>query len=102
MATNDMTNTLKNPHPAVLFTQVGYDAIAALTQLAEIFKNKFQKVKAPELSNAPIKAAENKRRAVMAQPILTYPLQHKHLTRSQKTISTEGKTNTPLLPRVIT
>jgi hypothetical protein len=60
MAANDMTNAIKNPHPAVPFAQVGDDTIAALTQLAEIFKNKFQKVKAPELSNAPIKAAEKK------------------------------------------
>jgi hypothetical protein len=33
------------------------DTISALTQLVEIFKTNFQKVKAPELSNAPIKAA---------------------------------------------
>jgi hypothetical protein len=60
----------------------------------EIFKHKFQKVKAPELSNAPIKAAENKRPAVMAQPIMTSPIQHKHQTISQTTISMEGATNT--------
>jgi hypothetical protein len=80
---------------------VGVDTIAALTQLAEIFKNTFQTVKAPELSNAPIKAAENKRPAVMAQPILTSPMQHKYQTRSQTKISTGGATNTPLLLRVI-
>jgi hypothetical protein len=102
MAANDMANTLKNPRPAVPFAPVGDDTIAALTQLAEIFKNKFQKVKASELSNAPIKAAENRRPAVLAQPILTSPIQHKHQTRSQKTIITKGATNTPLLPRVIT
>jgi hypothetical protein len=60
MAANDMTNALKNLHPELLFAQVGDDTISALTQLAEIFKNKFQTVKAPELSNAPIKADENK------------------------------------------
>jgi hypothetical protein len=49
MAANDMTKALKNPRPAVPFAQVGDDTISALTQLAEIFKNKFQKVKAPEL-----------------------------------------------------
>jgi hypothetical protein len=57
MAANDMTNALKNPHPEVPFSQFGDDTIAALAQLAEIFKNNFQKVKAPELSNSPIKAA---------------------------------------------
>jgi hypothetical protein len=59
-------------------------------------------VKAPELSNAPIKAAKNRRPAVLAQPILTSHMQHKHQTRSQTTINTKGATNTPLLPRVIT
>jgi hypothetical protein len=38
----------------------------------------------------------------MSQPILTSPMQHKHQTRSQTIIYTEGATNTPLLPRVIT
>jgi hypothetical protein len=93
---------LKSPHPEVPFAQVGDDTIAALAQLADIFKNKFQTVKAPELSNAPIKAAENKRPSVMEQPILTSPMQHRYHARSQKTINTRGATNTPLLPRVIT
>jgi hypothetical protein len=102
MAANDMANALKNPQPVVTFPQVGDDTKAALTQLAEIFKNKFQKVKAPELSNTPIKAAKNKRPAIMVQPILTSPMQHKHQIRSQTRINTEGTTNTPLFPRVIT
>jgi hypothetical protein len=102
MDDNDITNALKNPHPEVPFAQVGDDTIAALTQLAEIFKNNFQKVKPPELSNAPIKAAENKRTAVMEQPILTSPMQHKYHTRSQTKINTGGETSMPLLPRVIT
>jgi hypothetical protein len=55
-----MSNSLQNPHPEVPFTQVGDDTKAALTKLVEIFKNKFQKVQAPELSNAPAKGAENK------------------------------------------
>jgi hypothetical protein len=47
IAANDMTNALKNTHPEVPFAKFGDDTIAALTQLAEIFKNKFQTVKAP-------------------------------------------------------
>jgi hypothetical protein len=47
MAANDMTNALKKTHPDAPFAHVGDDAIAALTQLAEIFKNKFQKLKSP-------------------------------------------------------
>jgi hypothetical protein len=64
MAAKDMSNALKNPHPEVTFAQVGDDTIVALTKLAEILKNKFQKVQAPRLSNAPAKAAENKRPVV--------------------------------------
>jgi hypothetical protein len=102
IADNDMTSAFKNHHPVFPFAQVGDGIIAVLTRLAEIFKNKFQKVKSPELSNSPIKAAENKKLAVIAQPILTSPRQHKYQTRSQTTISTGEATNTPLLLRVIT
>jgi hypothetical protein len=59
-------------------------------------------VKAPELSNAPLKVTKNKRPSVMAQPILTSPMQHKHQTRSQTKINTKGATNMPLLLRVNT
>ena len=53
MASNDMSNALKNPHPEVPFVNVGDDTIAALTKLADIFKNKFQKIQPAELSQAP-------------------------------------------------
>jgi hypothetical protein len=102
MVANDMSNTLKNPHPEVPFAQVGDDTIAALTKLAEILKNKFQKVQAPGLSNAPAKAAENKRPAALSQPILTSTRQHQYQKRSQTTINTGDTTTTPLLPRVVT
>jgi hypothetical protein len=102
MASNDMSNALKNPHPEVPFAQVGDDTIAALTKLAEIFKNKFEKVQAPGLSNAPAKAAENKRPANLSQPILTSPVQQQYQTRSQTTVNTGDTTNAPLLPRVVT
>jgi hypothetical protein len=49
MNANDMANALKHPHPEVPFAQVGDDAITALTQLAAIFKKKFQKPTASEL-----------------------------------------------------
>jgi hypothetical protein len=75
MAANDMANALKYPHPEVPFAHVGDDKITALTQLAEIFKKKFQKAKLPELTHAPIKAAENKRPATLIQPALTSPMQ---------------------------
>jgi hypothetical protein len=41
MASNDMSNALKNPNPEVPFSHIGDDTITALTTLAENFKNKF-------------------------------------------------------------
>jgi hypothetical protein len=37
MAANDMSNALKNPHPAVPLAQVGDDTIEALRTLADFF-----------------------------------------------------------------
>jgi hypothetical protein len=103
MAANDKSNLLKNPHPEVPFAQVGDNIIAAaLTKLAEIFKNKFQKFQAPELSNAPAKATKNKRPDILSQPILISTMQQQYQTRSQTTIYTGDTTTTPLLPRVVT
>jgi hypothetical protein len=94
MAANDTTNALKHPHPEVPFAHVGDDTITALTQLAEIFKNKFSKLKSPELSHSPIKAAENKRPSALTHPILTSPMQHKYQTGSQTTINGGSKRHT--------
>jgi hypothetical protein len=44
-------------------------------KLAKNFKNNFQKVQAPGLSNAPAKAAENKRPAVLSQQLLASTMQ---------------------------
>jgi uncharacterized protein YndB with AHSA1/START domain len=89
MVANDMTNALKHPNPEVPFSHVGDVTITALTQLAEIFKNNFQKPKSPELTHSLIKAAENKRHAALTQPILTSPMQHLYKTRSQGPIHTK-------------
>jgi hypothetical protein len=94
MAANNMDNALKHPHPAVPFAHVGDDTITALTQLADIFKHKFQKPKSPELIHAPLKAAENKRPADLTQPVLTSPMQEKYQTRSQRPIHTKTTSNT--------
>jgi hypothetical protein len=97
-----MSNALQNLHPEVPLAQVGDDTISALTKLAEIFKNKFQKVQAPGLSNAPVKAAENKSPVDLSQPILTSPVKQQYQTRSQTIIYTEDTTSAPLLSRVVT
>jgi hypothetical protein len=102
IAANDMTNALKHPHLEVPFAHVGDDTITALTQRSETFKNKFQKLKSPELSYSPIKAAENKRPSALTHPILTSPMQHKYQTRSQTTINTGAASDIPLLLRVVT
>jgi hypothetical protein len=102
MATNDMANALQHPHPEVPFAHVGDDTITALTQLAEIFKNKFQKPKSPELTLSPTKAAENKRPVALTQPLLTSPMQHMYQTRSQTPILKRTTSNTTLLPRLVT
>jgi hypothetical protein len=102
MASNDMSNALKNPHPEVTFAQIGDDTIEALTKLDEIFKNNFQKVQTLGLSNAPDKAAENKIPANLSHPILASPVHQQCQTRSQTIINDKDATNAPLLPRVVT
>jgi hypothetical protein len=77
VATNEMTDALKHPHPDLPFAQVSDDTITALAKLAAIFKNKFQKPLAPELIQSPLKAAENKQPAALVQPFLTSPMKHK-------------------------
>jgi hypothetical protein len=74
---------------------------STVTQLAAIFKNMFQKPKAPERTHAPVKVAENKQPAALAQSVLTSPTQHKYQTRSQRPITENTSSNTPLLPRVV-
>jgi hypothetical protein len=102
MAKNDMTDVLKYPHPDVPFSQVADATITALSQLAAIFKNRFQKPLAPELVQAPIKAAENKQPAALVQPILTSPMNHKYQTRSQQPANVNQSRNSPFLWRVVT
>jgi hypothetical protein len=83
MASTDMHDALKHPHPDVPFAQVSDDTITALGKLAAIFKNKFQKPSAPELIQVSLKAAENKQPEALVQPILTSPMKHNYQTRSQ-------------------
>jgi hypothetical protein len=97
-----MSNALKATHPEVPFAHVVDDTIEALTKLAEIFKNKFQKVQTPGLSNAPAKTAENKSPADLSHRILTSPVQKWYQMRSQTIIDAEDTTTAPLLMRVVT
>jgi 2-keto-3-deoxy-6-phosphogluconate aldolase len=87
MAAHDMTDAIKHPHHDVPFATIGYDTITELAQLATIFKNKCQKLLAPEISQAPIKVAENKQPAALIQQILTSPMKHNYQTISQHRVS---------------
>jgi hypothetical protein len=58
MAAKDMTDALQNPHPEEPFTSVGDDTIAALTDLAAIFKLKLQQTPSPATQAAPAKVVQ--------------------------------------------
>jgi hypothetical protein len=55
MAAKDMTDAFQNPHPDVPFSSVWDDTIAALTDLAAIFKLKLQHAPSPETRASPAK-----------------------------------------------
>jgi hypothetical protein len=102
MAANDMSNSLKHPHPEVPFTHVGDGTISALTALAEIFKLKFEKVHISIVPAPPDKVTQGIRPTESSNPILTSPVPPPRQTRSQTIIHAQDKTNAPLLPRVVT
>jgi hypothetical protein len=101
MAANDMSKEFKNPHPEVPLSHIGDDTITVLTMLAEIFKNKFQKVQIPGLPTAPTKVAERTFPAKSSNPILASTMPPRYQTISQTTIHAQDITNAPLLPRVV-
>jgi hypothetical protein len=102
MSDNDMPNALKNPHPEVPFSHIGDATIVALTKLAEIFKNKFQKVQTLGLPNAPAKAAERAIPSELYNTLLASLMHQRCQTRSQTISNAQDTTNAPLLPRVVT
>jgi hypothetical protein len=102
MAANDMSNALKNPHPEVPFSHIRDDTIAALTKLAEIFKNRSQKVQTQGLPHVPATASEHTIPANLSHPVLASPVHLPRQTRSQAIINTKNTTNAPLLRRVVT
>jgi hypothetical protein len=58
MEAKDMTDVLQNPHPEVPFASVRDDTIAALTDLAAIFKLKIQQTPSPATEAAPAKIVQ--------------------------------------------
>jgi hypothetical protein len=55
MAANDMMDALQNPHTEVPFASVGDDTIAALKDLATIFKLKLQQAPSTATQDSPAK-----------------------------------------------
>jgi hypothetical protein len=102
MAANDMSNALKNPLPEVPFSHIGDDTIAAHTKLAEIFKNKFQKVQTQGLPNAPAKASEHTIPSNLSHTILASPVSQQCQTISHAIINAKDTTNAPSRLRVVT
>jgi hypothetical protein len=80
MASQDMTDALKHPHPGVHFATIGDDTISALATLVEIFTREFKKTEVPVMPLVPIKAAANKQPQAHVQPTLTSPLKRQYQT----------------------
>jgi hypothetical protein len=102
MAAKDMTEALQNPHQKVPFASVGDDTIAALTDLAEIFKLKIQQTPPPATQAAPAKIVQRPSLAPSSAQIRNSPMTIERQTRSQTTIHTQDIPNVPLPPRVVT
>jgi hypothetical protein len=94
-AAQDMTDAFQNPHPSVPFASVGDDTVAALADLAAIFKLKLQ----PTLSHAPHTSPP---KVAQLPSNIPSPMPASRQTRSQTTIFTPDIPNLPLPPRVVT
>jgi hypothetical protein len=74
MAAKDMTDALQNPHPDVPFASVGDDTIAALTDLAVIFKLKLQHPPCPATQPSPAKVVPRPSLVPSSTKILNSPI----------------------------
>jgi hypothetical protein len=97
-----MTDALQNPHPEVPFASVGDDSIAALTDLAAIFKLKLRQDPSPVTQAIPVKVVPRPSRAPSSTQILNSPMSIRRETRSQTTIHTQDIPNASLPLRVVT
>jgi hypothetical protein len=102
MVAKDMTDDLQNPHPKVPIAGVGYDTIAALTDLAAIFKLKLRQTPSHATQAAPAKVVPRPSLDPSSTQILNSPMPIAQQTRSQTTIHTQDIPNVPLPPRVVT
>jgi hypothetical protein len=95
-------DALQNTHPEVPFGSVGDDTIAALTDLAEIFKLKIRQAPSPATQAATAKIVQRPSLAPSSDQIRNSPMPIERQTRSQTTIHTQDIPNVPLPPRVVT
>jgi hypothetical protein len=97
-----MTDALQNPHPDFPFACVGDDTIAALMELAAIFKLKSQQAPFPATRASHAKVVPRSGLLPSSTQILNSPIPNRRQTRSQTTIHTQDIPNVPLPPRVVT
>jgi hypothetical protein len=102
MEAKDMTDAFQNPHPDVPFASIGDHTIAALTDLAAIFKLKLQHPPSPETLASPAKVIPRSNLNPSPTQILNSPIPSQRQTRSQTTIHTQSIPDVPLPPRVVT
>jgi hypothetical protein len=102
MAAKDMTDAFRNPHPDAPFASVGDDTIAALSDLAAIFKLKLQQAPSPATQASPAKVVPRPSHIPSSSQILNSPMPTSRQTRSQTTIHTQDIPNGPLPPMVVT
>jgi hypothetical protein len=102
MAAKDMTDAFRNLHPDVPFASVGDATIAALADLAAIFKLKLQQAPSPAPQAAPPKVVQRPSHIPSSTQLLHSPMPNSRQTRSQTTIHTPDIPKGPLPPRVVT
>jgi hypothetical protein len=74
MAAKDITDALQNLHPEVPFASVGDDTIAALTNLAAIFKLKLRQAPSPATQASPDKVVQCPSLSPSSTQILNSPM----------------------------
>jgi hypothetical protein len=102
MAARDMMDAFRNPHPDVPFASVGDDTIAALADLATMFKLKLQQALSHATQAWPPKVAQRPSQIPSSTQISNSPMPTSRPTRSHTTIHTQYTPNGPLPPGVVT
>jgi hypothetical protein len=100
MASQDMTDALKHPHPDVPLATIGDGTITALEKLSEIFTKKFKKQESPDHIPETERLHGIQRNIAPNASILYSPIQN-HITETKPT-ATHLSANPQPPPRVVT